>query len=182
MDNVERFIDYCDNFQIITESYRDKNIESNSKNKCKIYSMYAGVGKNYAIEKLKEDGYSVYSIEKDLSFKDIYPNRSIDYPNDIIEKSKIYDVLFIPYFLGMDEECMKNKGIDYTIIYPNINLKREYIQRFKDMNFTPEQVKYLSDNYFNMNKDIKKSDCKKIELKKGEYCLDYIKNDLKHIN
>ena len=50
--------------------------ENYNYNNCQIYSMFAGVGKNYAINELKKSGYKVYSIEKE---RDFYENRYFYY-------------------------------------------------------------------------------------------------------
>lgn len=143
--------------------------------KCIIISCFAGVGKNYAFNYLIQHGYKVDSIEKYRDFYDIYPTYN-DYIKDIKNRAKINDVLFIPYFLGMDNRYIKGK-IQYTLIYPDKKLKYVYINRFKELGFTDEQIKYLYDNFYIMIKDCDNSNCDRVKLmSENEYCLDIILN------
>lgn len=160
---------------VITESYN---------NNCLIISCFAGVGKNYAINQLSNMGFKVYSIEKERDFYNTICKTGYDYTNYINKLSKSVDILFIPYFLNMENRFI-NGRVDYYLVYPSINCKNDYVKRFKELGFTKEQIKYLSDNWNDMITDCITCDIKnnkKIELNRNEYVLDVILNLLDIVN
>lgn len=162
-------VKYQDKYQVVSNT--DMNFVNSTSN-CIIISCYAGVGKNYAIEYLRNEGYRVNSIEKYSDFYKKYPTPE-KYVEEINRLAEASDVLFIPYFLNMETRYLRGK-VKYYTIYPNMSLKTEYIKRFRSLNFTEEQISYLSDNWIEMIKDCKKSG-NPIELSRDKYVLDIIK-------
>ena len=166
---------------IVLESNGSSEVATNEShsnlNLCKIIACYAGVGKNRAIELLEKDGYRVNSIEKLRDFYKKYPTPS-DYVNEINRLAKKSDFLFIPYFMNMEERYLDG-NVNYYLIYPNIKCKSKFIKRFKDLDFTKDQIEYLSDNWDEMITDCIQSnipDCNKIEVNYDEFVYDVIKN------
>ena len=152
----------------------DFYVEKNTSldNPTRIYALFAGVGKKYAIKKLEEIGYKVLSIEKEQDFYKRFPTPQ-SYIDFIQSNKGKYNFIFLPYFLNMEERYLQGK-VKYTVVYPNIRLKYEYIRMYKQMGFTDEQIKNFADNWEDMIKDCMK--CKnKIELSKGEHFLDKIR-------
>ena len=153
-------------------------MKMNKEHKCIIISCFAGIGKNYAIKYLTNIIQDIkYIVQKKKG--DFYINictSSQDYINYINTISKSVDILFIPYFLNMEKRFIQGK-VDYYLIYPSINCKNEYIKRFKELDFTKEQIKYLSNNWDNMIFDCENcniSNNKKIKLSKNTYLLDML--------
>lgn len=158
--------------------------ESYKKNKCIIVSCFAGVGKNYAIEYFKKKGYTVNTIEKNRDFYAIYRNPEVDYVAHINKLSKISDILFIPYYLNMEERHLHN-NVDYYLVYPNENEKITFISRFKSLNFTKEEISYLNETWDEMIEDC--DSCKipiekKIKVDKNTFLTDVVENIILRCN
>lgn len=171
-------------FMYLPGVYPESYITESRNNKCLIVSCFAGVGKNYAINQLSNMGFKVYSIEKERDFYTNICKTGYDYTNYINKLSKSVDILFIPYFLNMENRFI-NGRVDYYLVYPSINCKNDYVKRFKELGFTKEQIKYLSDNWNDMITDCITCDIKnnkKIELNRNEYVLDVILNLLGVVN
>lgn len=149
--------------------------ESNINNNCLIISCFAGVGKKYAMDYLNRSGINYASIEKlDKTFD---KSKLVE---NIQKACKGNQVVFIPYYLGLDKD-IKGK-IKYTIVYPDIKLKSEYLFRYKTLGFTDDQINYLNTYFEDMIKDIEKSNCRKVKLtKENSYVLEYILDNISTI-
>ena len=147
----------------------------------KIISCFPGIGKNFAIEKLKEAGYKVYSIEKkDKSF-----NKSM-LLTDLISLRFEYDIIFIPFYIGMHNDLNKYSmlltglpPINPIIVYPNKNCLEIYLSLYKELNFSQEEIQYISDNWDEMMKYIQTCGLKRIEINPNDdnaphYLLDVL--------
>lgn len=170
-----------ENRKIVKESV---NIENSQ---CLIISCFAGVGKNYAIEQLSDMGLRVNSIEKTDKMSNLYKS-DIDFIQHIKMMETKSDVLFIPYFLNMEKDYIKGR-IDYLLIYPAMNMKNKYIQRFYDIGFTESQISNFSSNWNKMIQDCKNCKIPKNNKKeiynKNIYALDIVLpllNNVKDIN
>lgn len=158
-------------------NYINENYNKHKLKKCLIVSCFAGVGKNFAINYLTNKGYIVNSIEKIASIESMFGS-DIGYINHINELAKKSDILFIPYFLNMENKYIKGR-VDYYLIYPNLSLKNIYIKRFKELKFTKEQISNFIDNWDAMIIDCDTCNIdekRKIQINDNEYCLDSILN------
>lgn len=148
--------------------------ESDSK-KCRIICPFAGTGKNYAINYYRKQGLVVNSIEKLDKFSRQF-GTDLDYIKLINKTASKSDILFIPYFLGMEKEILKGR-IDYCMIYPDKSLKSFYLRRFKDLEFTDEQIANFRENWDDMIDECES--CKnQIRLKKNDYLLDVLEKSI----
>lgn len=144
--NYYSFINFFnDNNIILTES----QIKKLKRNNCLIISCFAGVGKNYAIKYLKDKGYKINTIEKYKNFDKSKFSQNI---KKLADKS---DLLFIPYYLNFEKDI--DKDIEYILVYPELSLKNQYIDRYKKLKFSKNQIKYLSDNWEHMIKNCKEN-------------------------
>lgn len=133
---------------------------------CQIYACFAGTGKRFATDYFKKKGLRVNSIEK---FKDFDKSKFVETVNDLASKS---DILFIPYYLGMEKNDIKGK-FKYTLIYPKKELKDMYMKRFIELGFTVDQIKNLSDNWNAMISECR-STKGSVSLGPTEYVTDVI--------
>jgi len=136
-----------------------------------IIAAFAGVGKNVAIKEWKAQGYKVDSIEKTWGYSDKFKSDE-EFIDLIKQKSSKCDILFIPYFLGLDSHI--NSKIKYTLIYPKKSCKSAFLKRFKELEFTESQINNFVENWDDMIEDCKNSKCNKIEVSDKEFVLDKI--------
>lgn len=154
--------------------------ESKTNQNCVIISCFAGVGKNYAIEYFKKKGLVVNSLEKERDFYKIHKNPETDVAKHIHELSKKSDILFIPYYLEMEARHL-NGQVDYYLVYPRLSEKRAFIKRFKELGFSDDQVRYLSENWEAMISDCDNCNIpedRKISINRDTYLTDVIETQI----
>jgi hypothetical protein len=72
-------------------------------------------------------------------------------------------------------DALVDQSIDFILVYPSRDIKDEYIQRYIDRGNDDKFVELLKKNWDSwMNELEKQTDCKKIELKEGEYLSDIL--------
>lgn len=154
--------------------------ESKTNQNCVIISCFAGVGKNYAMEYFKKKGLVVNSLEKERDFYKIHKNPETDVAKHIHELSKKSDILFIPYYLEMEARHL-NGQVDYYLVYPKLSEKRAFIKRFKELGFSDDQVRYLSENWEAMISDCDSCNIpedRKISIDRDTYLTDVIETQI----
>lgn len=140
-----------------------------------IISCFACTGKNFACEILKKEGKKVACIEKDENFYKLYPTKD-KFIKKINELSKENEIIFIPYFLKMEERYFQG-SLEYYLVFPESFQKSEFEKRFKNQNFTKPQTENLLNNWDKMMQDFKTCLIKKenkFELKNFEYVIDIV--------
>lgn len=125
-----------------------------------IYSAFCGTGKSYLCDK---SGFMELECWKyDLK----------NFPKNYIEDIKYYmnktDFLFISTNPVVLKE-LSNQSIDFLLVYPDINLKSEYMQRYKDRGSSDDFIKMLNTNWYNWISELDELNFNKIILNKNEY-------------
>ena len=176
LKQVNNFIQYMEE-----ENKRKKPVtESKTNQNCVIISCFAGVGKNYAMEYFKKKGLVVNSLEKERDFYKIHKNPETDVAKHIHELSKKSDILFIPYYLEMEARHL-NGQVDYYLVYPKLSEKHAFIKRFKELEFSDDQVRYLSENWEAMISDCDNCNIpedRKISIDRDTYLTDVIETQI----
>lgn len=112
------------------------------KKDTKIFSVFPASGKTYAAKKLTEEGYKVldldsnnyshwYKYENDFFIKEqevqnpLFPQNYIKVIEEAIGE---YDFIFISTHKEV-RDFLENKNIKYSLVYPNHNMKEEWIGR-----------------------------------------------------
>lgn len=146
----------------------------------KVIAAFPGTGKTHYFQNhsncLDSDS-SDYSWIKDLEGKNT-KERNPDFPNNYIKhiEDNLEKVEFI--FVSSHDvvrDALVASGIEFTFIYPNIDLKDEYLERFKQRG-SPEGFINLLDKNWNDWIDTCKfqSNCKHIELESNQFISDVI--------
>ena len=72
-------------------------------------------------------------------------------------------------------DALENEGIEFTLVYPNREIKDEYIQRYVDRGNDDKFVELLKNNWDIWMDELEtQTGCNKFELNKGEYLSDII--------
>lgn len=158
-----------------------------------IVSGFPGVGKSYLYQHQEEFGIKV--LDSDSSkfswLKDNEGNntkvRNPDFPNNYIEyiveacKEGSTDVIMVS-----THKIVLNALYDHhfspIVMYPSIELKEEYIERYKARGNNEKFVKFISDNWDNFITSID-NDCRfnRYKLKAGQFMKDIDVTDWKEI-
>jgi len=100
------------------------------------------------------------------------------FPENYIKhiKSNIGDVDIILVSSHKEvRDALVDKGIKFTLVYPNMDIKDEYIQRYIDRGNDGKFVELLKQNWENWVEELnQQSGCEKIKLDSGQYLSDVI--------
>ena len=116
----------------------------NNKQKGIIYSAFPGTGKSFYYNK-----YLVHSdriiLDSDSSKfdKSKFPENYMNHIKDNINKAHIM-------FVSSHEEvrnALVANALSFTLIYPHISLKDEYIERYKDRGNSSLFIKLMNENW-----------------------------------
>ncbi len=142
----------------------------------RIISAFPGTGKSYfhrnSDSKVLDSDSSQYSwIEEGV--------RNPDFPNNYIAhiKGNIGDADFI---LVSSHEVVRTalvtEGIEYTLVFPEISLKEEYVERFRQRGSPQAFVDLLEKNWDSWITELEKqSGCTHVKLKQGQYLSDILR-------
>lgn len=134
----------------------------------KLYSAFPGTGKSYYYSKSDKNVLDSDSSKFD---KSQFPK---NYINHIIENTGKVDIIFISSHEEVRNALVEN-NIYFTLIYPDISLKDEYISRYKERGNDNNFVKLLENNWDNwINQLQSQVGCEHIVLKNGQYISDVL--------
>lgn len=146
----------------------------------KVISGFPAVGKSYLYNNNK--GLKVLDSDSRKFSWESEGVRHPDFPNNYIRHIKrnlgVVDVIFVSSHKVV-REALENNGIDYTIVYPNISLKGEYISRYINRGNDDNFIEFLNDNWEEFITDIENERFPvKVELQEGQYMKDVLEHIL----
>lgn len=132
--------------------------------KTKIYASFCGTGKSYLCD------------ENHIEFE-CWKYQDGDFPNNYVNdiKSQIGKVPYI--FISTNPVGLKRlieDEIEVNLVYPNIELKEEYINRYKERGSTEDFIDMLDNNWYDWIYELHEQNCNKIELDSGIYLSDIL--------
>lgn len=146
----------------------------------KVISGFPAVGKSYLYNNYKE--LKVLDSDSSKFSWESEGVRHPDFPNNYIRHIKrnlgVVDVIFVSSHKVV-REALESNGIDYTIVYPNISLKGEYISRYINRGNDDSFIEFLNDNWEEFITDIENERFPvKVELQEGQYMKDVLEHIL----
>lgn len=112
-----------------------------------IISAFSGTGKKYFMDNtnlrvlfINPDDYAYISLQKK---NPEFPNNFISHIRDNVNA---YDVILFPSS-RLVHESLINKGIQYNLIYPNINLRNEYQKRLESKGYDDYFIERFLDTW-----------------------------------
>jgi hypothetical protein len=151
----------------------NKQLDSkNAENSNKIYTLlcagFPAVGKSYLYNHSKLKVLDSDSSKFDKAF---FPENYIDHIK--VNLGKV-DIILISSHKVVREALVK-ENMHFTLVYPNIDLKQEFIERYKQRGSPESFIKLVGDNWTEWIKQLQNQNgCKKIELSTGQYLKDVI--------
>jgi hypothetical protein len=147
-----------------------------------VVSGFPGIGKSY-LYKLNEKMIILDSDSSEFSWIE-EGVRHPDFPNNYMEhiKSNIgkVDNIFVSSHDIVRRELEAN-GINYLLVYPSIDLKDEYIQRYKDRGSNEGFINFIRSNWKEFITAIEKETFPElIRLYSGEYLRDALEKYYRH--
>lgn len=140
----------------------------------RVFSGFPGVGKSTLSKHFPNQvGYSDSS-----SFdKSDFPANYIRHIQSVIEDGS-KEVLFVSSHKVV-RDALTEASIDFTLVYPSLECKKEYLQRHTSRKSPAPFITLLTDQFDNWVKECMEFEGSKIELTPGKYIADLI--DLKVI-
>lgn len=127
----------------------------------KVISAFPACGKSYYFENIKDkevldSDSSEFSWIKDKNGKNTKvrnPNFPMNYISHIKENLGKVDIIFVSSHDNV-REALREANINYSLVYPNIDLKEEWIERFKKRGNNMEFINFISANWDNFIRNI----------------------------
>ena len=121
-----------------------------------VIAAFPGTGRSYCVknEAEKFDGVldsdsSNFSWKKDTNGNNT-TERNPDFPNNYIEHIKEnigkVDVIFVSSHKEV-REALEKENIKYTLVYPNVFQKEDYIKRYKNRGSSESFIRLLEANW-----------------------------------
>ena len=137
----------------------------------KLICGFPGTGKSYYVSRGEGSDYmpSGFATDSDSSKFD-----KSDFPKNYIEhiKEKInegYARIFISSHKDV-REALKQNGLMFYLVYPKIELKNEYLKRYKERGSSDNFIKLISDNWDSWITECKnETNCIHVELDENEF-------------
>ena len=149
------------------------NIENYAKFKVGILliSAFPGTGKSYYVNYGEGSGYMPqgFATDSDSSKfdKSNFPENYIEHIKQKIEEG--YARIFISSHKEVRDALVKH-GLYFTLVYPQKELKDEYIQRYKDRGNNEKFIELVDKNWDSWIDELKtQTGCNHLELKSGEF-------------
>lgn len=140
-----------------------------SKKKGKIICGFPGVGKSTYVKNNKD----VLDSDSSKFDKSEFPDNYIKHIKENIDDG--YTILASSHDVVRD--ALIKEGFNFTLVYPNIECKDEYLKRYKERGSPESFINLLDknwDNWINQCKSLTNKLIKKIELKCDEFIGDRI--------
>lgn len=152
------------------KTFEDVKNENDTVKSTILVSAFPGCGKSYLTE--NSGDYTVLDSDSSTFDKSDFPN---NYINHIKENIGIADIICISSHEDV-RNALIEEGLFYTLFYPNIELKDEYLSRYTERGNEDSFVELLDANWDNWLADVsKQKGCLHIELSDGEFISNYIK-------
>jgi hypothetical protein len=146
-----------------------KKFNEHSSVKTVIISAFPGCGKSHLFRNKGEK--QILDSDSSKFDKSQFPQ---NYINHIKSNIGLADMILVSSHKEVRDALVDN-GIEFTLVYPNKEIKDEYIQRYIDRGNEDKFVELLKNNWNNWIPELEQQNgCKKIELKSGQYLSDVV--------
>ncbi len=144
------------------------NTENRNNTDTVLCAGFPAVGKSYFYNNTKLKVLDSDSSRFDKAF---FPNNYIKHIKDNMGK---VDIVLISSHDVVRDALIK-EGLKFTLVYPEISLKDEFIERYKQRGSNEGFIKLVGDNWEDWITQLQnQSGCNKIELSSGQYLNDVI--------
>jgi hypothetical protein len=129
----------------------------------KLISGFPGVGKSYLFN---NTDLKVLDSDSSTFDKNEFPSNYIKHIKYNIGK---VDIILISSHKEVRDALVDNNLL-FTLIYPKIELKKEYLKRYRKRGSNEGFINFISNNWENFILDLdNQKNCNKIKLNKGKY-------------
>lgn len=114
-------------------------------NKTLVISAFPAVGKSYLFDNAEELGIVVYDSDSSTFDKKDFPTNYIEHIQNLIDDSE-KKIVMVSSHEEVREALIEN-SIAFTLVYPSIELKEEFLTRYKDRGSEQSFIDMMEDNF-----------------------------------
>ncbi len=138
-----------------------------------LISAFPACGKSTFYNEYKDE-LVVLDSDSSTFDKSEFPQNYMDHIKENMDKA---DVIFISSHKEV-REALKENDLDFTVVYPSIELKEEYMERYKNRGNDEGFINLLDKNWDAWITEIDEDDeLSKIELEEGEFISDVLNDE-----
>lgn len=145
----------------------------------RLYSGFPGVGKSHAFRTLSSKGFVIRDSDSSTFDKSNFPNNYIKHIKELNRDTRI-DAILISSHDTVRDALIRN-NLPFTLVYPDINIKDEYLDRYLNRGSNEDFINLLNANWetwINQLINYKSSLVTHVVLKSGETLLDVLEGNL----
>lgn len=145
----------------------------------RLYSGFPGVGKSHAFRVLSAKGFVIKDSDSSTFDKAHFPDNYIKHIKEV-KQAKQADAVFISSHDVVRDALLDNQ-LAFTLVYPDINIKDEYLKRYLTRGSNEDFINLLNANWelwINQLVNYKSSLVTHVVLKSGETLLDVLEGNL----
>lgn len=136
-------------------------------------SAFPGTGKTTAVALLEAQGFKVKDSDSSKHDKAAFPDNYVTEMLDVRAKGK-YDFIFVSSHAEVRAK-MRERGIEFLLVYPSYVLKDEYLRRYAERGSSPEFIANMEQNWDTYLESCKDDQAPQYELTAaGEFITDVI--------
>ena len=136
-----------------------------------VISAFPGCGKSYYHRQSQSRGLTVLDSDSSKFDKSDFPRNYIEHIKENIGKA---DVILVSSHKDVRDALVENR-IPFTLVYPELSLKDEWLQRYIDRGSPEIFISLLSEHWELWIGELdEQTNCDKVKLKEGEYLSDVI--------
>lgn len=121
-------------------------------------------------------GIPVFDSDSSLFDKSNFPKNYVDHIENVLKQEWMEDVIILVSSHDNVRKMLHERGIEYCLAYPQIELKADYIERYKERGSSDQFVGMMEDSWVKFITDCEEDPTKfKSILSEGEYLVDYVK-------
>lgn len=148
-----------------------KRFSENLEKQTLVISAFPGCGKSHMYR--NNEGKIILDSDSSKFDKSDFPRNYIEHIKSNIGK---VDIIMVSSHKEV-RDALVEMGIDFTLVYPKREIKEEYIKRYQERGNDDNFIKLLQSKWDEWMDELEhQSNCKKIELKEGQYLSDIITN------
>lgn len=142
-----------------------------NKQAATVVSGFPGIGKSHFFNRQQELGLKVMDSDSSKFPKDNFPQ---NYMQHIGEAMYQCDYLLVSSHDAV-RRALVDAGVVYTLVYPHISLKDEYMRRYKERGSPQPFLDLMEKNWDSfVTGCINQTGCKHVVLQAGQYMSDVI--------
>lgn len=132
----------------MSKELKTKEVQNNPELYTVLCAAFPGTGKSWYVDKGEGSGYipQGFATDSDSSKfdKDNFPQNYIQHIKEKISQG--YTKVFISSHKEVRDALVAN-GLEFTLVYPDISLKEEYLGRYKDRGNSSLFIEMMEKNW-----------------------------------